>query len=353
MTSLLCLLWVVDDQGRDVLLAGSDREGVWRSLDSGRTWTPANAGLHASLLSSLAISANFWRDRTLVVAGPTAGVRVSHDRGETWHEHSTGLGESTILGLAAGARGDVLAATDAGVFVCESAATEQVWRPRSTGDAVGARAVACAGDRALAVLEDGRLLVSDDGRGSWHALTTPFSAGTVVALAASDNSDTLFVATSSSGETVLWRSVDRGATWQRWLVEPGQRAVVSIAVSPNYHVDELVLVGLDRSVLVPSRRAEEVRNGERRPMWLRTTVGPGLPRITSIATLRDPHRVFVSSSAGVFASWDQGRSFAAWNEGLDERPILDVVVSPFHQAEDSVVFALELGGQLWRRFVLA
>jgi hypothetical protein len=350
MTSVLSLLWVVDEHGRDVLLAGSDVQGVWRSLDAGGTWAPANAGLHASLVSSLAISASFWHDRTLVVAGPTAGVRVSTDAGATWREHTAGLGDATVLGLAAGARGEVFASTSAGVFVCESATRREIWRPCSTGDRVGARAIVRAGQHILAALDDGRVLVSeDDGYGVWRPLTIPFSAATVRGLAASGHSDTLFVATSSSGETVLWRSVDGGGIWRRWLVEAGHHAAVSVAVSPKYPVDEVVLVGLDTRVLMPSRRAEEVRDGERRPVWLPTTLAPSSPRITSIATSPDARGVFVATSAGVFASRDHGRSFGMWNAGLDARPMLSVAVSTAHNSEDPLVFALELGGQLWRR----
>jgi hypothetical protein len=140
-------------------------------------------------------------------------------------------------------------------------------------------------------------------------------------------------------------------TWQRWLVERGPSAAVSIAVSPNYRVDELVLVGLDSTILRPSRGAEEVRNRERRPLWLRTTVAPASPRITSMAMSDDARDVFVATSAGVFASRDQGRTFAEWSQGLDERPILAVAVSPVHEAQFREVFALELGGQLWRRSI--
>ena len=193
--------------------------------------------------------------------------------------------------------------------------------------------------------EDGQVLVSEDAGTSWRALTTPFSSAGVLALAV--NSETVFVATSSGGETVLWRSIDSGVSWQRWLVEPGHRAALSIAVSPNYRVDELVFVGLDSTVLRPSRGAEEVRNRERRPLWTRTTVARCSPRITSVAASADARSLFVATNVGVFTSRDHGQTFSAWNDGLDERPIVAIA-----QSQTLDVFALELGGQVWRRAVV-
>jgi photosystem II stability/assembly factor-like uncharacterized protein len=283
-----------------------------------------------------------------MLAGPSAGVRVSNDAGQTWREHIVGLGDARVFGLSASAGGLVFAATSAGVFSCDVTQGDDPWRPR-TSTPVGTRAVACSNLRVVAACEDGQVLVSDDSGVAWRALTTPFRGETVLGLAAAGNSDALFAATSVSSETVLWRSADGGVTWQRWLVERGPRAAVSIAVSPNYPVDELVLVGLDSTILRPSRGAEEVRNRERRPLWLRKKLAPASPRITSMAMSDDARDVFVATSAGVFASRDQGRTFAEWSQGLDERPILAVAVSPVPQFRE--VFALELGGQLWRRSI--
>ncbi|HTD78888.1 MAG TPA: hypothetical protein VK898_14720, partial [Chloroflexota bacterium] len=66
------------------LLVGLHRDGVTRSDDLGVTWQTANEGLGARLDTELVLSPDFAHDRTLFVAGPEDGLRVSSDGGVTW-----------------------------------------------------------------------------------------------------------------------------------------------------------------------------------------------------------------------------------------------------------------------------
>jgi photosystem II stability/assembly factor-like uncharacterized protein len=334
--SVLSLLFATSADDAEVLFAATDRQGIYRSLDGGRTWAPANAGCDASLHTILVASTEM-----VLVGGHDVGVRVSTDSGETWCEASAGFGDAAVSGLARAGNRTVFAATSQGVFRSDSPGA--AWHVCSVDAAVPVRAVASAGAHVYAALENGRLLTSgDDGR-TWLGLATPFEGSNILALAVSPDSDAAtFAATSAAAETVVWRSQDGGAHWQRWLVEPGRSASAVLAVSPNYRADQLLVVGLESCILFPSRHVDEVQHGERRPAWHRSTVAPGAPRITSAAFGAD-RRVFVSSNRGIFISRDGGATFASWSEGIEERPVLGLGLTP------TDAFALELGGRVWRR----
>jgi hypothetical protein len=55
-----------------------------------------------------------------------------------------------------------------------------------------------------------------------------------------------------------------------------------------------------------------------------------------------------ATSLGPYVSRDGGASFTAWSEGLEPPAVVAVAVSPAY-AEDRTVYALGLGGTVWRR----
>jgi hypothetical protein len=151
------------------------------------------------------------------------------------------------------------------------------------------------------------------------------------------------VITATPAEVTLWRS-SSGRRFERWLVEPAGGATrVGLAVSPTYAVDHAVFVGLGRRVLTPMRHAEEVRHGERRPIWRSTELGPGVVNVTSIAVLADG--MFAATNAGVHVSRDRGQTFVPWSTGLTNPRVVAVALS----ATDRHIYALSLGGALSRR----
>ena len=175
---------------------------------------------------------------------------------------------------------------------------------------------------------------------------------------------TLFVATSHtglevSGEVVLWRSVDGGARWTRWLVERevgvgvayGGQRFIALAVSPTYGNDELVFAGIGARVYKPVRHAREVRAGQRRPVWRGADLGGGVVAVTAVApspAYAEDRTVFAATNAGVFVSRDGGETYQPWSEGLDPSSIVALAISPNYR-DDRLVYGLGLGGTIWRR----
>ena len=109
-----------------------------------------------------------------------------------------------------------------------------------------------------------------------------------------------------------------------------------------------MFVGLGGSVLRPLRNTEEVRRGERRPMWRAARLGPEALAITSLAispAFAEDHTVFAATNAGVFISRDGGEVFEPWNDGLDKPRVVSLAIS----RNGELVYALGLGGSVWRR----
>jgi photosystem II stability/assembly factor-like uncharacterized protein len=141
------------------------------------------------------------------------------------------------------------------------------------------------------------LLASEDRAATWHPVGDAFADAEIVSLALSPGfatDRTIFVATRerASTELVLWRSVDGGARWQRWLVERGQD-VLPLALSPRFLEDRTVMA---------------------------------------------------ATNIGVFVSRDAGDSYAPWLDGLDPPNVIALAMSSHAQA-----YALGMGGATWSR----
>jgi len=72
---------VFDSEDRDLVLAGLEIGGVWRSSDGGKTFAEASAGMASDDVHGLAILHN--GNRTLF-ATTNKGLHVSHDDGASW-----------------------------------------------------------------------------------------------------------------------------------------------------------------------------------------------------------------------------------------------------------------------------
>ncbi len=258
--------------GDRTLFEVSPTEGIRRTADGGATWT--FSGPPAGVLA-LAVSPTFDADRT-VLAATSLGLRRSTDAGATWS--AVTAADEAVSGVS------TLAARPG-----------EPWR-------------------AMAWLASGQLLRSDDGGVTWVERPTPFGEAEVLAFAIAPD-QTLLAAVRQAAQVVVWRSTDRGERWRRWLVEPSPDSP-ALAVA----TEDLAFVGLGPHLLRPAPNAWETRNGERRPVWRRTTVGEDV-RITAVvasATYRADRTVYVASSAGVFVSHDGGERVEPW--GLDELP---------------------------------
>ena len=179
--------------------------GVLHSLDGGQTWFVASFPSPPPFVSTLAISPDYARDGTLFAATLEDGIFRSGDRGRSWSAWNFGLLDLNVLALITSpdyANDEtIFAGTESGIF-------------RST-----------------------------NGGRAWREVDFPTDWAPVLSLALSPNfvdDGLIFAGTEAYG---LFRSQDKGSTWQRLAEDRLTDAVNSILLSTEYptHADVLVL----------------------------------------------------------------------------------------------------------------
>jgi photosystem II stability/assembly factor-like uncharacterized protein len=93
------------------IFAGTNGNGIFRSLDGGVTWTPVNTGLTTLTVRAIA----FAGDAALFAGTQGGGVFLSTDYGDSWTPINTGLISTTVRSLAVEGR-NLFAGTDGGVW---------------------------------------------------------------------------------------------------------------------------------------------------------------------------------------------------------------------------------------------
>ena len=113
----------IDPQAPSTLYLGAATDGIAKTVDGGKTWRPADAGIAASEVISTATDP---RDEKVVYAGTYRGVFRSGDRGRTWQTLKLGVSVQAVAVdpansarlLAGGSRG-ILISTEQGPHLVE------------------------------------------------------------------------------------------------------------------------------------------------------------------------------------------------------------------------------------------
>jgi photosystem II stability/assembly factor-like uncharacterized protein len=195
----------------ELLLAGND-ERVYRSLDSGRNWTPLRIGGGARMRIQ-ALACVMAAGKEVLLAGTDIGLWRSTDLGATWQSvrlttanirHSV---QELIAAQADGGR--VLARTAYTVYLSADGGAN--WRVLSMLFPVSSiYDMAITESTLLAATADGMYLSADDGR-HWEKVEQGLAPGTVSTLAARPG---------RGGEVFagqfgrIYRSTDGGRKWQ-------------------------------------------------------------------------------------------------------------------------------------------
>jgi len=196
----------------DVVFAGADGHGIFRSVNGGGSWRPMSRGLESPYVVSIAFDA---ADRRVVYAAtlpPT--LYRSLDGGETW-EPLTNLSPAPaairpLQVVADPGRAGCLFVIDAGGALQTSCDGGQSWPP---GDAPGGiiHQVAAAHGVTLAA-GDGGLFRRADDEDRWM-LVHPQAACAVSAVAARSALHGVGLLQAASASTALIGSHDGGRTW--------------------------------------------------------------------------------------------------------------------------------------------
>lgn len=186
----------------EVLLAGTDDFGVYRSSDAGMSWIPASSGLTNGDIYS------FFSHGTAVFAGTNShGLFFSSDAGDTWTQRGASISNEVVYGITALGTKLFVATLKRGVL--SSSDEGENWTPASEG---------IPGDRVNAIHAHGTSLFAGVSRHGTYRSTDEgvtwtrlggaidgFVAETFLSIGTQ-----LLTGTSGGG---LFRSIDDGETW--------------------------------------------------------------------------------------------------------------------------------------------
>ncbi|MGQ9584187.1 MAG: WD40/YVTN/BNR-like repeat-containing protein [Anaerolineae bacterium] len=286
--------------GGGQLFAFGAMEGAWRSAN-GQDWQ-ALPGLEHEMLPIASLEAAQGSEGVLVLMGTAAGLLA-------WQDDER---PEPIPELDPAQGGMVTAITFSPAFRDDS----HVWAGR----------------------EDGSLWHSDDGGRTWRELGHPFGESAVVGLASSPRypDDGLLVAAThrpDHQETVIWRSLDRGKTWEVWTRQKAEWPRVTLFVAGEKGIESWASVGT--FVLQPAFRD-----------WRGYAVDDPSPPVMRVVRCPDG-QIVAATTAGAYRS-PNGRAWRPWNEGLP--PGMGLVDLAFFAptGKRPALWGLTPGGMIWR-----
>lgn len=327
-------------------LAASERLfpwGVYRSLDGGRRWTAVNQGLTGLAVTVAAVDpeGGLWAGLT------TPGVARSFDGGRTWSSVTDlGLRISAFSFLAASPPG-VVAASYAGGSVFRSTDRGATWSESSSPVHGATRLIASPDDPStLYVAGYHGVAKSVDGGESWtrtpagfvllDLVIAPSSPSTLYAAGLAENVNPRF-----PPDAVLWKSLDRGASWTRVDAGiPGER-VSAVAVDPEDPT--VVYAGLGGGIGPPIRPAGIWKSTDGGATWVQAAGLRGR-LIDALLHTAVPGRLYAVVEGKVARSDDGAATWHSLPRGLTGR----VLALSFDPAEPRRLYAATTEGvQTW------
>lgn len=320
------------------------RYRLFRSLDGGASWRPADAGpLQGQRVLALATDP---RSSGLLYAGTYEGLYRSRDGGESWEKIGPpgtgpqGSAETTSLAVDP-VRGYLYAGTRRGVFRYHEA--EDTWTQLHGLPEWGlvTAILPLSPDNLLAGVytwvRRGGVFRSPDSGTSW-SLTSQGISGLTVTSIAVGAPGTLWVVAHG----VLFKSTDRGLTWNRIRPDPPSstypRQVVVDPLDPSN-----VFVGMSDGEIRRSHDAGET--------W---EVG-GNPDVDTIEIVIDPQTpstLYAAGLRGMAKSTNGGNTWKKLPTGTDS--VYDVAISPSSPGTLYVIAGTSVlrttnGGAAWTR----
>jgi photosystem II stability/assembly factor-like uncharacterized protein len=186
----------------DGVLFAATADGIYRSLDAGRSWQSASFGLLDGDVLCLACAPDFATSEVVWAGSATGGVYRTRNAGRAWRESGEGLIDSAIQSIAYSSAGSALFAgtEDGGVY---RSTHGQPWEACGL-DGMAVNCLAATAEGILAGTSEGLFLSGDDGE-SWQAVMRDDG---VLALVASAGG-----VVAGGMTTGVLTSADGGRTW--------------------------------------------------------------------------------------------------------------------------------------------
>ena len=322
-------------QSGGFLLAGTATEGIVRSTDHGLHWTSSNTGLCAQQITSFASIGS-----RLFVGVSGKGIYRSDDSGMSFIPTNNGI-DSQNVGQIIAADTMLFAFTSGILFVSSNLGDS--WH--STHDSVFTPAVTI-GSSLIATNYNGSFVLSSDGGASW--ITRGNAAGYIVSLV-SNGSDLFACFGKSDCDHFVASSRDSGLTWK-----------LAAGTDCTY----LYSVASDGDYLFAGAGPAYASGGGGLLQWKKTdsswtyTYSPSFPdvpideyAVNSITSSKsdiyfsaaEAINRFGGEGIGVFHSSDYGNNWSTFNEGLTALIVPQLFIFPPY------IFAGTQSSSVWRR----
>ncbi|MEO0868927.1 MAG: hypothetical protein AAFY17_10855, partial [Cyanobacteria bacterium J06642_11] len=369
-------------QGTDVFWLGTEGNGVLKTTDGGKTFTPVNQGLSETTIQDI-VGASGTDSLSLYASTSNNGVFYSTNGGDSWQPLENGLtktpqadkmGFAHFTDLAISPQfdqdGTVLASGFNGLF--KTTTQGKAWQQLDTlpGDIPMALALSPdygTDNTLVTVTYVGEAYISNDGGDSWmpmaKGLELPFFTDTFVPIERNDDprrfqslafspnygrDKTIFATILNNG--VLRYS--QGMGWRLQRFKDWERAL-AIAPSPNYAQDKTLFVGTQKG------RVYRSQNGGKRfnkTSELAPQVGNESPFMVVSPNYAQDQTVFMTGADGVYRTTDSGRNWQAITspEQLQDRLKLKLAISPNYGEDGTLwlgttdgLFKTQDGGDTW------
>ena len=317
--------------------------GVFRSTDGGECWEWIGKGLISPFVQDVAVSPDFERDGVVVAATAVSGLHMSFDHGESWFRREFWGIRPTVTRVAIspdfGRDQMIVAGTQhEGVFVSRNRG--QSWNGFVTGlDDTEISALAIApgasdGAAILAATESGALLRSNDACRSWRRVEG-LEPDPIESCAWIERETA--IAGTVSGR--LLRSTDGGKRWETVWRSEGD-TVNGIAVTEPRSGG--------RRIVAATGGGRLLQSSDSGLTWQERPIAPE-GEISALCVGAANGRVFIGTDrGGVYRLIEDGPPTAA-NNGLVNRPILDLAVSRSLRGDDTLVLGTLQDGVLVSR----
>ncbi|MEP7359684.1 MAG: hypothetical protein ABI847_20700, partial [Anaerolineales bacterium] len=328
-----------------LLLAGPADQGAWLSTDL-QTWQPAGS-LSARPVVGLALPAGFEEDGLGLMFGPAEGIWRTVDGGRTWEDVNDDLPTLDIRALAVSpnfaADQVAAAASQAGLLISQDGGRQWI---SATADPAERVVFSPNGKRLAASFSNGEIRTSDDLGKSWRTVPGAWEAGGRVAALAVGNADQFYVAVIEGiGETLsIWQG--QPGQFEKVHSQPvGENPVAAFWIPTEALADRPWYAALGNQVLkISSRKGRTAAPAE---------VFADIERAEAILMLagvqgQGEQALLAATGRHVYKSAD-GQSWTLAHDFGDDRAVT-VCVSPIY-LKDKTLYALLIGGTFARLIV--
>ena len=294
---------------------------VFRSVNSGTTWTAVNTGLTAQAVSCLAINP---LTPTTLYAGTHVGVYRSVNRGATWTAANAGIEkwEAICLAIDPLTPTTLYVGTHNGVY--RSADSGGHWTSANTGETKTRVAALAINPRTPTTLYAGTnntgVFRSTDSGTTWTAVNTGLPHVDVWCLAIDPlTPTTLYVGTWIVGtQGGVFRSTDSGDHWTAVNTGITGMTVYSLAVDP-----------LTPSTLYVGTNGYVCRSTDSGATWKAMSIGHDYISVYFLAIDSfTPSTLYAGTNVDIFRSTDSGATWTVVKLGITSRNVTSLAIDP-------------------------